>query len=48
MFHARTKNIEVDFYFVCQQLEKRLEIKFISSNDQVPDEFTKALSVKKI
>ena len=47
VFHARTKQIEVDFHFVRERvLKKQLEIEYISSSDQVADGFTKALSVR--
>jgi hypothetical protein len=43
-FHARAKHIEVDFHFVRERVAKRqLEVRFIASNDQVADGFTKAL-----
>jgi hypothetical protein len=45
MFHARTKHIEVDFYFAREQVaRKALAVRFISSKDQLADVFTKALS----
>jgi hypothetical protein len=48
MFHARTKHIEVDYHFVRERVvRKQLEIRFISTNDQVADGFTKALSLQK-
>jgi hypothetical protein len=48
MFHARTKHIEVDYHFVMERVaRKQLEICFISTNDQVTDGFTKALSLQK-
>jgi histone deacetylase 1/2 len=43
VFHVRTKHIEIDFHFVA---DKSLDIKFVSSKDQVADGFTKALPVK--
>lgn len=47
VFHARTKHIEVDYHFVRERvLQKLLEIDFVSSQDQVTDGFTKALSVR--
>ena len=49
IFHARTKHIEIDYHFVRQRVvSKNLEIKFISSKDQVADGFTKALPVKEL
>jgi hypothetical protein len=44
VFHARTKHIEIDFHFVRERVARRqLEVKFISSKDQIADGFTKAL-----
>jgi histone deacetylase 1/2 len=48
IFHARTKHIEIDFYFVRQRANKLLDSRFISSKDQVADGFTKARSVKRL
>jgi hypothetical protein len=44
VLHAPTKHIEVDFHFVRERVaRKQLQIKFISSKDQVADIFTKPL-----
>jgi hypothetical protein len=48
VFDAHTKYIEVDYHFVRERVaRKQLEICFISTNDQIADGFTKALSLQK-
>ena len=48
VFHARTKHIEIDFHFVRERVfKKQLQVRFISTKDQLADGFTKALSVGK-
>uniref|UniRef100_A0A251U342 Uncharacterized protein n=1 Tax=Helianthus annuus TaxID=4232 RepID=A0A251U342_HELAN len=45
VFHARTKHVEVDYHFVREQVTKgKLNVKFISTDDQIADVFTKPLS----
>lgn len=50
VFHAQiTKHIEIDFHFVQERVAQRLlEIRFISSADQLADGFTKSLVAAKV
>jgi len=49
IFHARTKHIEIDFHFVREWVaQKLLDIRFISTADQIADGFTKSLSAAKL
>jgi hypothetical protein len=44
VFYGRTKHVEVDFHFVRERVaEKALDVRIISSDDQLADIFTKAL-----
>jgi hypothetical protein len=44
IFHARTKHIEVDYHFVWEWVaQKQLDMRFISTDDQVADGFMKTL-----
>ena len=45
MYHARTKHIEINYHFVHEKvLNCDILMKFISTNDQLVDIFTKSLS----
>jgi hypothetical protein len=45
VFHGRMKHIEVDYHFVRDQVTQRLlDVRFISTSDQLADGFTKALA----
>jgi histone deacetylase 1/2 len=45
IFHARTKPVEVDYHFVRDRVAKKeIHIRFIPSQDQLADVFTKPLS----
>ena len=46
VFHARTKHVEIDLHFIRDMvLQQRLEIRYVSTEDQIADLFTKSLSV---
>jgi hypothetical protein len=48
-FHAHTKHIELDFHFIRERVVRRqLDVRFISSYDQVVDRFTKSLPKPKL
>ena len=48
VFHARAKHIEIDFHFVRERVaRKQLQVRFISTHDQLADGFTKALPQRK-
>lgn len=48
VFHARAKHIEIYFHFVRERVtSKQLQIQLISTDDQLADGFSKALSVRK-
>jgi histone deacetylase 1/2 len=49
VFHARTKHIEIDFHFVRERVaQKLLDIRYIHTNDQLADGFTKPLATYKM
>ena len=48
VFHARTKHIEIDFHFVRERVaQKLLDIRYIHTDDQLADGFTKPLTALK-
>jgi len=49
VFHARTKHIEIDFHFVRERVaQKLLDIRFINTDDQLADGFTKPITASKL
>jgi hypothetical protein len=49
VFHARIKHIEVDYHFVREQITwKQLNIRFISTKDQLTDGFIKPMSSQRL
>jgi hypothetical protein len=49
IFHGRMKHMEVDYHFIRDRVVKKLlDIRFISTDDQVADGFTKALPQQRL
>jgi len=49
VFHARTKHIEIDFHFARERVaQKLLDVRIISSADQLADGFTKPIVAAKV
>jgi hypothetical protein len=49
VLHARTMHMEVDYHFVRERVAKKLmDVRFIYTNDQVVDGFTKPLTMQKL
>lgn len=49
VFHSRTKHIAVDYHYVRELVARKLlDIKYISSVDQVADIFTKGLHPQRL
>ncbi len=44
ILHARTKHVEVNYHYVCEQVELgHIDLAHVSSHDQLADMFTKPL-----
>jgi hypothetical protein len=49
IFHGRMKHIEVDYHFIRDRITKKLlDVRFISTDNQVADGFTKAVPQRKL
>jgi hypothetical protein len=49
MFHGRMKHVEIDFHFVRERVARKLlDVRLVSTNDQVADGFTKPQTEKKL
>jgi hypothetical protein len=49
IFYGRMKHVEVDYHLVRDRVVKKLlQVRFISTDDQVADGFTKALPQKRL
>jgi hypothetical protein len=49
IFHGRIKHVEVDYHFVRDRvIKKLLDVRFISTDEQVADGFTKALPQRRL
>ncbi|KAJ4760135.1 hypothetical protein LUZ62_070510 [Rhynchospora pubera] len=48
IFHARTKHIEIDYHFCRERIiNKEIQVRFISSSDQIADVLTKPLAISR-
>jgi hypothetical protein len=49
IFYGRMKHVEVDYHLVRDRVVKKLlQVRFISTDDQVADGFTKALPQRRL
>jgi hypothetical protein len=49
VYHARTKHIEVHYHFIREKvIAKEIDLIHVSTEDQIVDIFTKALSINKL
>ncbi len=49
VYHARTKHIKVHYHFIREKvLAKEIDLIHVSTEDQIADIFTKALSIDKL
>lgn len=46
VFHARTRHVEVDYHYVREKVvRKEIDVRYLSTHDQIADIFTKGLSL---
>jgi hypothetical protein len=49
MFHGRMKHVEIDFHFVRERVARKLlDVRLVSTDDQVADGFMKPQTEKKL
>jgi hypothetical protein len=49
MFHGQMKHVEIDFHFVRERVARKLlDVRLVSTDDQVADGFTKPQTEKKL
>lgn len=48
LLHTRVKHVDIKYHFLCEHIQsKEIDIKYINTNDNIADVFTKALNHKK-
>ena len=45
-YHARTKHINIQYYFVCNYIEREtIELKYVCTKEQLVDALTKTINI---